>query len=68
MIASKLEILDRLFAAFGQHDIDGIRATMSDNATWVFPGHNSFSGVKSGIQEIVDFFDAIGQIMIQSNV
>ncbi len=68
MTHPNLDLIDKFFEAYGKHDLDGIRHVLAENATWTFPGHHPLSGTKAGIDEIVAFFDAMGNIMGSSNV
>jgi ketosteroid isomerase-like protein len=67
MAHPNLDLIDQFFAAYGNHDISGLRAVLADDATWVFPGHHPLSGTKVGIDEIVAFFDAVGSVMASAN-
>ncbi len=68
MTHPNLDLIDNFFEAYGKHDLDGIRQVLAENAMWTFPGHHPLSGTKAGIDEIVAFFDAMGNIMGSSNV
>jgi len=62
-----LELIDRFFAAYGNHDLAALRDVLAEDATWTFPGHHPLSVTKVGIDAIVAFFDAVGAIMGRSN-
>ena len=62
-----LELIDRFFAAYGNHDLAALREVLAEDATWTFPGHHPLSGTKVGIDAIVAFFDAVGATMGRSN-
>jgi uncharacterized protein len=57
------DIVKKFFAAYAKHDIAAIREVMDENVVWHFPGSHPFAGVKSGIEEVVAFFDAMAEIM-----
>jgi ketosteroid isomerase-like protein len=62
-----LDLIDRFFAAYGERDLAALRDVLTEDATWTFPGHHALSGTKTGIEEIVAFFDAMGTTMGGSN-
>jgi ketosteroid isomerase-like protein len=62
-----LDLIDRFFAAYGNHDLAALRDVLAEDATWTFPGHHPLSGTKVGIDAIVAFFDAVGHIMGRSH-
>ncbi len=59
-------IVDRFFAAYSKHDMDGIRKVMDENVRWHFMGQHPLAGVKNGITEVIEFFDQVGKIMSES--
>jgi ketosteroid isomerase-like protein len=63
-----LGIMNKFFDAYSKHNLEELSQVLAENATWVFPGQNPFSGTKTGVQEIVDFFDKMGEVMGKSNV
>lgn len=63
---SKQKIVDRFFESFTRHDIEGIRAVMSEKVKWYFMGMHPYAGVKKGIEEVVAFFDIMGRLMGES--
>jgi ketosteroid isomerase-like protein len=66
MTHPNLDLIDRFFAAYSNHDHAALRAVLSEDATWTFPGHHPLSGTKVGIDAIIAFFDAVGTIMGRS--
>jgi|SRR5215467_2292834 len=65
---NKLETIYKFFEAYGKKDREGLAETLSADVRWVFPGHNPLSGLKTGIDELVEFFDRMGNIMEKSNI
>ena len=63
-----VNIVNRFFDAYTKRDFEAIKQVLDENSKWIFPGQNPLSGVKKGIDEIVEFFDKMGEIMKQSNV
>lgn len=66
MAHSNLTVINKFFAAYNQRDFAAIREVMSEQVRWIFPGHHTLGGTKTGINEVVDFFDVMGTIMKQS--
>src|SRR6185503_8596358 len=66
-MAANQKIIDRYFEAYQKHDMHAIKEVMSENVRWYFPGKHPFAGVKKGVAEVVEFFDAMGGIMKESN-
>jgi uncharacterized protein len=64
---SNQELIDRFFEAYLKRDFEGVKNVMADDVTWTFPGHHPFAGVKTGIDEVIAFFDTMGGIMNKSN-
>lgn len=62
------DIVNKFFEAYKVHDMDAIKMVMSENVTWIFLGQHPLAGIKKGVNEVIDFFDAMGKIMMQSNI
>ena len=67
MTHPNLELIDRFFAAYSKYDLPALRAVLSEDAIWTFPGHHPLSGTKVGIDAIIAFFDAVGTVMGSSH-
>lgn len=63
-----VSIIDKFFDAYSRHDLNDIQQVLSKEVKWIFPGNNSLSGTKVGIEEVVTFFNKMGGIMGKSNV
>ena len=63
-----LNNIDKFLDDYSKHDLNAIKQELSENVKWTFPGHNPLSGTKVGINEVVDFFDKMGDLMGKSNV
>lgn len=63
-----INIIDKFFEAYSRRDLNDIQQVLSENAKWIFPGQNPLSGIKTGIEEVILFFDKMGEIMGKSNV
>lgn len=68
MANSHPETIDSFFEAYSRRDMDDVRKVMDENVQWIFPGHHPLAGTKSGIDEVISFFDAMGKIMGESNI
>ena len=63
---SNLSTVQSIYEAFGKGDIPTILANLSDNAVWNHYGNPSivpFGGIYNGKDEIVQFFQKLGQNM-----
>ncbi len=63
-----LKLIDCFFEAYGSRNLDALKEIVGEDFIWSFPGRNPLSGIKRGISEVVDFFDAMGKIMGDSNI
>ena len=61
------DIIKKFFEGYGSHDMDEIKKVMSENVTWLFLGQHPLAGIKQGVEEVVAFFDIMGEIMQKSN-
>ena len=68
MVESYPDIIKRFFFFFLRRNFDEIRQVLDQNIQWIFPGHHPLAGTKSGVDEVVAFFDAMGKIMGESNI
>ncbi len=59
-------IVNKFFDAYGRHDMSEIKQVMSERVKWFFPGQHPLAGVKTGIEEVVAFFDTMSGIMAKS--
>ena len=67
MTHPNLIIIDKFYAAYGKHDRKAISEVMSEHVKWKFPGHHFLSGTKSGMNEVIAFFDRMAEIMGSSD-
>jgi uncharacterized protein len=58
---SKIEAINRFFAAYASYDLDGMRAVLTDDIEWTIPGHHPLSGTKHGVEEVAAFFTELGK-------
>lgn len=57
-----INIIQNFFTAFANNDMHGIRAVMSDNIRWIIPGHHPLSGTKTGIAEVMAYFELLAKV------
>nr|WP_294944576.1 nuclear transport factor 2 family protein [uncultured Mucilaginibacter sp.] len=56
-----LELINKLFEAYGKYDLEGIREVVDENIRWTIPGHHPLSGTKIGVEELLAFFSQLGK-------
>jgi ketosteroid isomerase-like protein len=68
MTHPNLVTIDKFFEAYGRRDMAALRQVLAGDVVWIFPGRNPASGTKTGIDQLLAFFDSMGAIMGKSNV
>lgn len=58
---AKLDAVAEFFAAYANHDSDGIASVLADDVTWTIPGHHPLAGTKHGREEVISFFDQLAK-------
>ncbi|MDD4971247.1 MAG: SRPBCC domain-containing protein [Paludibacter sp.] len=66
MAASKQTLIDNFFKAYSERNKAGIKQVMDEHVTWSFLGQHKLAGIKTGIDEVIAFFDKMGSIMSES--
>jgi ketosteroid isomerase-like protein len=61
MTQSDTEILRGAYAAFAAGDVPAVLGMFSDDITWHEPGRNPLAGDYTGHDEVVGFFQALGE-------
>ncbi|MGH9206353.1 MAG: nuclear transport factor 2 family protein [Acidimicrobiales bacterium] len=56
-----IAIVGKAYEAFAANDIETVRDTIAEDATWHVGGYNPFSGEYKGRDEILGFFASIAQ-------
>jgi ketosteroid isomerase-like protein len=64
---SNQDLVNKFFECYGKRDIEGVKKVMSENIVWYFLGQHKLAGVKNGLDELIAFFDTMGNIMSVSN-
>src|ERR1043166_6497093 len=67
MEGEKRAIIKRFFEAYASHDRRAISEVMDKNITWYFLGDHPLGGVKKGLDEVLAFYDKMGELMGASN-
>jgi ketosteroid isomerase-like protein len=49
-------IVQGFFGAYGNNDLEGIRAVMADDVEWFIPGRHPLAGTKRGVEQVTAFF------------
>jgi uncharacterized protein len=57
------QVVEKYFEAYAKHDMNAIKEVMHEDVTWYFIGKHPLAGVKNGVEEVVAFFDRMGEIM-----
>ncbi len=58
---SNLQTIEAFFAAYAAKNVPGVRDVMTDDVTWLIPGHHPLAGTKRGVDEVLAFFDQLGK-------
>jgi len=61
MTESNAETLRSAYAAFAAGDVAAVLAVFSEDITWHVPGRNPLSGDYTGHDEVLGFFQALGE-------
>jgi hypothetical protein len=56
-----LAAIERFFAAYAAKDVGAVREVLAPDIVWHIPGHHPLSGPKHGVDEVLAFFDQLGQ-------
>ena len=57
------DLINRFFDAYGRRDWAALQAVTAEDMKWTFPGDHPLGGVKTGLSEVITFFDKVGAIM-----
>lgn len=63
---SKIDAINKFFAAYATYDLDGMREVLTDDIEWTIPGHHALSGTKRGVEEVAAFFTQLGKAGFQA--
>jgi ketosteroid isomerase-like protein len=60
------EVIQKFFTAYVARDFPALRAVMTEDVQWSFPGDHPLSGIKKGVEEVVAFFDTMAKFHMQA--
>jgi ketosteroid isomerase-like protein len=63
----KIKAIEKFFAAYAEHDLEGIRAVLNGDIEWTIPGHHPLAGTKHGVEEVMAFFAELGKSGFQAD-
>ena len=55
----KIGAIEHFFAAYAAGDRAAIGSVLAEDIRWTIPGHHPLSGTKTGIDEVLAFFDQL---------
>jgi ketosteroid isomerase-like protein len=61
MTQSNAELIRSGYAAFGRGDVPAVLAIFAEDIRWHVPGRNPMSGDYAGHEEVVGYFQALGE-------
>ncbi len=67
MTHPNLALIDSFFEAYSKRDLDGLHAVLAPDGRWIALGQHPLAGVKTGFDQVIGFFDAMGALMGRSN-
>ena len=56
-----IKLINDFFTAYAGNNIEGIKAILAEDIKWHIPGEHPLSGIKSGMQEVLDFFHKLNK-------
>jgi ketosteroid isomerase-like protein len=62
----KIAAIERFFAAYAAGDRVAIGSVLAEEIIWAIPGHHPLSGTKTGIDEVLAFFDQLATAGFQA--
>lgn len=61
---ANLQTIHKVYAAFGQGDVEGVVSMLTDGVTWTTPGPPDvipYAGLRRGHDQVTGYFEAFGQ-------
>lgn len=56
-----INLVNTFFNAYLNNDMNGIKGVLSENIKWHIPGTHPLSGTKSGINEVLEYFNLLSK-------
>ncbi len=57
-----LLLIQRFFQAYANSDASALQQILSPTIRWTIPGRHPLSGVKNGVDEVLQYFAQLGQL------
>ncbi len=61
-----LTLVHQFFHAYATHNQEAIKQILAADIKWVIPGNHPLSGVKNGVNEVLDYLAQLGRAAFQA--
>ncbi len=61
-----LNLINTFFQAYSNNDLETIRQILASDIEWVIPGRHPLSGIKVGIEEVLNYFKQLNAFSFQA--
>lgn len=61
-----LALINNFFQAYAKNDLDGIKEILAENIKWHIPGSHPLSGTKTGVNEVLNYFQQLNKGAFQA--
>jgi ketosteroid isomerase-like protein len=61
-----LTLIHNFFHAYAANDHEGIKNVLAKDIKWHIPGNHPLSGIKTGINEVLDYFQQLSKSAFQA--
>ena len=61
-----LTLINNFFKAYGENDLDAISTILDQNIKWHIPGKHPLSGTKTGVKQVLEFFQQLGKVAMKA--
>jgi len=65
-IHPNLTLINNFFKAYGENDLDAISTILDQNIKWHIPGKHPLSGTKTGVKQVLEFFQQLGKVAMKA--
>ncbi len=62
-----LTLVNNFFKAYAANDLNGIEQILDKNIKWHIPGKHPLSGTKTGVKQVLDFFQTLGKVSLKAS-
>jgi len=56
-----LLLVSAFFKAYADHNLEGMKLVMDDRIRWHIPGKHPLSGIKTGLDEVLEYFSQLNK-------